>query len=199
MRWRRTQLIRAVVVAAVAALFLSPVFGQPGNTATFSRGLLFVVQDESSLEEQIAGYLETVHGYTSVERRTFNNAPNDLFVAAPISAGSAPPLLVRADTFPIEGHRQGRSIRIYAFYVLPDSAKTPQAVDRLLELNNSYHIREYPSRFCIDNDGDILIEQWIRIPNAAVPVHAELVAEAFRSMGKNWETYWAGLSKELNL
>ena len=43
------------------------------------------------------------------------------------------------------------------------------------------------------------IEQWIRIPNAVVPVHAELVAEAFRSIGKNWETYWTGLAGEFNL
>ena len=199
MRRRRTRLVQAVLVAAVVAVFLSPVLAQPGASATFLQGLLFLVDDESSLEKQIGQYLQTVHGYAGVESRAFDGRPDDLFVVAPVSAGAAPGLVVRVDTFPTNGTRQGRSIRIYAWYVLPDSAKTPQALDRLLELNNKYHNVHYPTRFCIDGDGDILMEQWITISKPAVPVHAELVVQGFLQMARNWETYWGDLKSEFNL
>jgi hypothetical protein len=218
----RTWTIVTVSVLALVGAYvcMEPVFGQmaeqpPGETPAAEgsprevlsdreAALLHVCQDEKSMEMQIARYIERRND-VKPEITAFPEDENDLYLRYHIESDSGAEMSVVVDTVVSNsdddtGRTTERAIRIVGYYVLPESAKTPEARAKLLELNNGF-MNEYwsPGSVLLDEDGDVSFDTTINIPHSSVAVHAEMVSDALQRMVGAWEVYYEQLAETVDL
>ena len=206
-RTPRRRLPFAVIVAAMilAGAFVSslPVFAHPSNEfANDPQWLLFVCQDEVEIERTISEFLK-VRTDWRVNYAYWDDAETDLYLLYTFSFESAPGLRVSVDTFITYQDEDDtvseRSVRVAAYWVVPDAAKTDKVRVRLLELINELHRRNtFPSRYFLDEDDDFAMQTWINQPGPNVPIHAEMVYDAVWRLQNTWENNaWPALAELL--
>ena len=191
-------------VAGAAALCLLPAARwstaqAPGAEQSW---MLYPVQDESSLERKIANYIKAKSKVEAVYK-FFGEKNDDLYLQYTLIPQGAPRVRLAVDTM-VSGRQQGRVservIKVSTYYVLPASAKTPEARRKILELNNTWHQKKWmPGRVFIDTDGDIAMETFVNIPGADTPVHAELIRDIILRTNSVWSEYYKQLAATVNL
>lgn len=185
----------AVIAAALVCGAMSRAEAEGEDLA---KDLLFVCQDEKTIEIAIADYLERAEG-VKARREVAKNDDQDMFLRYTLSPDGVPEVTVTVDTL-VSGKKDKRItervIRIVMFYILPEKAKTPEARRKILELNNDWLIRKWmPGRIYIDKDGDIALESFINIPGVKIPVHAEMVNDMLARTLNSWKQYYVELAK----
>ena len=199
----RLAVIVAVVVLAGAFVTALPVLAHPSNEfANDPQWLLFVCQDEVEIERTISEFLK-VRTEWRVNDAYWDDAETDLYLLYTFGFEDAPSLRVSVDTFITYQDEDDavteRSIRVAAYWVVPDAAKTDKVRVRLLELINELHRRNtFPSRYFLDEDDDFAMQTWINLPGPNVPIHAEMIYDAIWRMQNTWEdTTWPALAELL--
>jgi len=127
----------------------------------------------------------------------------DLYLQYTLDPKGTPKIKVSVDTMVTakgEGKVTERAVRAAAFYVLPPSAKTPEARRKILELNNEWHQKKWmPGRVYLDTDGDVALETYVNIPGATTPIHAEVVSDLLLRMNSAWGEYYKRLAGVVDL
>ena len=190
----------SLLVAVVVLLKALSLNGQEFDAS----GLLFVCQDESTIEENIAAYIEAKHGVQA--RRSFSG-PNkdDLVLTYTISpGGDTPELKVLVDTMISGRAREGgevksRMVKIFSFYK-SDAVRSNESLrTEVLKLNDQFMKERWlPHRLYLDKDNDIVMESCINIVGADTPIHAEMVHDTLARLVGSWKEYYSRLSKLLS-
>ena len=127
----------------------------------------------------------------------------DLYLQYTLDPEGTPKISVGVDTMVTardEGKVTKRAVRAAAFFVLPPSAKTPEARRKILELNNTWHQQKWmPGRIYLDTDGDVAMETYINISGAATPIHAAMVTDMLLRMNSMWGVYYKQLAGAVDL
>jgi hypothetical protein len=183
----RVIVVTVVVVSLAAVLVGSLSAGEESS----SKWLLYPSSNEADNEMQVARYLKAK---SDVEAKVHQNKGNsdDIYISYKLSPDGAPEIRAFVDTAVSTRNSEGavteRMFRVHAYYVLPDSAKTPQIRGRLLEFCNRWHAsRWWPSRVYLDKDGDIVLESTVNIPGLETPIHAESVNDLLQRMLSAWK------------
>lgn len=187
-----------VVLGALLLTVLTGGGAVLGQSKVSADDLIFVVQDETAVEQQIKAYFERKEYKCTMIFLGENE--DDGVLQVPWGLDPEPDLDVYVDT--LIAARDGddvteRVIRVFAWYKLPEALKTPEARRRILELNNQYMEEKWaPARIVIDKDGDILLETFVNIPAQKVPIHAEMINDVMLRLLNGWGNYWEVLKKE---
>ncbi len=155
--------------------------------------MLRVTQDESSMELQLAEYLEATEGWFC--RKIDNPAGgDDVILQFPFKLGDGIPKVdLLIDTSPSateHGQVTERAVRVWFWHELPDEAKDYDTRQKVLELNNRWMQEHWaPARIVIDPDGDLIFETWVNVPGEDAPMHAEAVRDAVIRLLSAWKDY----------
>ena len=193
---KHMSLCLAVVVVASIAVTAAP----PSTDHELS--LIYVSQNESDMERAISKYISEVHDIQA-EIVELPDLPGDLVLKYGLDPDGAPELTAVVDSGISAQDKEKdlveeRYIRVRAYYVLPDSAKTPAMRAKILELNNTFHNEKIaPGRIYIDEDGDLALQTLVNVPGLEVPLHAEVILDALVRMNMAWGEYYPGLKKIL--
>jgi hypothetical protein len=194
-----------VAIVVVGVLLLPATRSARSQPKATVEPLLRVCQDESTLEKAIEAYLRVTKGVTDREiGYNDKDKKQDMLVAYPVSVDNAPNIRVVIDTMVAEKDKDGkvreRVIGVQTFYILPASAKTPQARQKILELCNTWMCDHWsPGCIFLDEDGDLCLRTVLNIPGPDIPVHAEMVFDAIARMRPVWQAFYPLLDKELKL
>ncbi len=168
-----------------------------------SPGSLEVVQDESSMEEKIARYLRT-EKELKLEETYLDAEKKDKVILMGWAGGQdAPEFKIFIDTQATartpDGRVAERMIRIKGIIILPKSAKTFAARQRILELNNRFLQKVWaPDRVLLDSDGDVVFETSLNsLPGA--PVSLLTIDDALFRMLKSRKNYYKQLRTVVDL
>lgn len=188
---------RIALLSAVALLVTAAAFAE-------TTPLIFICQDEASIERQIKGYIEEKY---EIEGgfQIINEDNDDIVVTYTLSAGEETPKFeIKVDTM-VSGRNTEteeiteRCIKIYGWYELPAKYKAAAYRPRIMELNRSFMERKWvPHRVYLDRDTDVAFETFINIPGPNVPIHAEMINDMLRRNLTAWEEYYKELQAVLN-
>jgi hypothetical protein len=163
-------------------------------------GLIFVSQDESSIEETIADYIEAAHGARAGRHMSGPNN-DDLVLTYTISpGGDIPKLKMMIDTM-VSGRTRddnkvtSRVIKVFAYYKVDDLNKSAALRNEVRKLNDRVMGERWlPHRVHLDKENDIVMAAYINIPGSNYPAHAEMVHDLLTRMIRSWEKYYKELS-----
>ncbi len=197
MKWATTTLTVALVVAVVGGA-APRALGDSSSTAP----LLYVTQDESTIERTIAEYIERVDNVTATYRLVPGNN-DDLVLQYTLSPDGVPPVRLIIDTEVSgrgpSGEVTERVIHLTAGYPLPDSARNEAVVARLLALNNLWQERCWiPHSIHVREEGLLVMQSHLNIPDRDTPVSAEAVRDLIIRMLMSWQEYYPRLEKALS-
>ena len=180
-------------------------FTTPQDASGQPNWLLYVSDDEESIEKRIARYFRENY---DVQAEYHFAEENDLILQYAFSSPdeSFPEISTYIDTRPSATEmRNGeevvteRMVTLTAYYVLPVSAKSPEARASILEQINEWHVgRWVPQRIYLDNDGDIVLESMLNIPGNNYPVHAEIVGDQIMRMYSAWGEFYQRLEEVID-
>ena len=199
----KTASVRFGVLVGIAALcVLSGGLSVADAPAGAGKWLLYPAQDEASVERKIAEYMKD-RGNIDATIKYLDKEKKDLYLQYTLDPEGTPKINVGVDTMVTardEGKVAKRAVRAAAFYVLPASAKTPEARRKILELNNTWHQQKWmPGRIYLDKDGDVALETYINIPGTATPIPAAMVADMLLRTNTMWGVYYKQLAGVVNL
>lgn len=170
-----------------------------------SNWLLYVSNDEESIEKRIAKYFRENY---DVEAEYHFAEENDLILQYAFSSPDEafPEISTYIDTRPSATEMQNgeevvteRMITLTAYYVLPNSAKNAKTRASILEQINEWHVgRWVPQRIYLDEDGDIVLESMLNIPGDNYPVHAEIIGDQIIRMYSAWAEFYQLLDAVLD-
>lgn len=198
--WVKTR----VLVAAWTTLCALPLAVEAEEGA--AGDLLFVCQDESTIEQQVRRYLKEKYDIDAT-MRYLDDEDTDLMLVYALSPRDegVPDIKFFVDTMISARDTETREVnerclKINAYFILPDTYKTETWTRRIQTLNDDWHRRQWmPHRVYLDKDNDIAMESFINIPSRNVPVHADMVYDLLVRSLNAWSAYYLELSKLLDL
>lgn len=190
-----------LIVAGLLACVAFNAFAQhiSEEYADESSAVLTVVQDESSMEAQIAVFLEDRMG----EPELNHYGDDDIELLYAHETDDTPLVVFQIDTYPMwveDDVIQERAIGISFYHILPDDAKNPETLTKAVLFNNEYMnemVEPYPGRIVIDGDGDLVFATLVNIPGPSITLHAEVVFDIIYRMREVWEDFWPKFEEEV--
>ena len=194
------------LAAIVVSLVVAQTAAQQGEEEGLSHeeSLLFVCQDEGSMERQIAHYIKKSHSNTA-RILASSKDKDDLYLKYSTTTDSGAKMQLVVDTM-VSGRNKKtkviteRAIKVVGYFLLPDSAKTPASRAKILELNNKHMKRHFvPGGVYLDKDNDITFQTTINLPGKSIPVHAEMVHDTLSRFATSWDRYYEELARTVDL
>lgn len=164
---------RTLMLSAFIALGSSAAWAQ--NTQDIP--LLFVENDEKSLEVQVQKFLDERTNWP-VELAYFGEGRTDAYVLIPFTLDDGRSVNIYVDSFSSADAGRERRLHVYGYFILENTLGTRKRA-ALLEVLNQHTIDDWMSqRLYLDKDGDIAFAWVINVPGKDSPIHAEQVYDA---------------------
>jgi len=195
-RTTMTLLGTAVVLAACGAA--PRALGKAFDAAP----LLYVAQDESTVERMIAEYMQRVAGVTASYRLKNGNS-RDLILEYMLRPDGVPPIRLIIDTDASARSPSGevleRVIHLVAVHPLPRSALSEVIANRLLALNNHWQQCYWvPHNIFVNEQGLLVMQTHLNIPRRDTPISVEAVRDLIYRMLVSWQQYYPRLEQVLS-